>query len=474
MFELKPFKYYSEGLLPADEVKRKIREVYGVDITWGLFKDFIEWLEVNGISVNHVPLAGHNTIRAMVMGPDWEREPSGKELEDMKWHVREALEAGAFGLSTGLDYVPGVYAKTEEIIELVRVVKEFDGIYATHWRRTGLRRERTVPIVEKINGVFEAIRICRETGVVTEISHLMSGYTIYPEPPVSLACAAIRETLKVIDEARKDGLEVYFDIIPNVTGGTLTSIHLASLLAPWVREIGSLDGFARALRMKDFRDEVKNLILQGKWWGLNPRIDPYWSRRIKVVQHKNNDYMGKTISEIAENKNVDDIGALFDVLMEDPEAKFMNLGYRSDEEIAEFIKHSCCMIGLDTYTFNDKWSMRIPLYYLPHPNTYRGMPRYIRRYIREMKILSLEEGIRRITSLPAKVFKIKDRGVIKPGAYADITIFDFNSISDIVDPLEPRHYPKGIHYVIIDSVIVVDNGKHTGAKPGRVLKLHQQ
>ncbi len=474
IFELRPFKYYSEGLLPAEEVKRRVEEVYGVKIVWGLFGEFIKWLEEVGISVNHVPLAGHNTIRAQVMGPDWRREPTDDELSKMKWHVREAMEAGAFGLSTGLDYVPGVYAKTEEVIELVKVVKEYDGIYATHWRRTGLRRERTRPIIEKIKGVEEAIRICRETGVTTEISHLMSGYTIYPEPPTELACAAVRETLKIIDNARSEGLDVYFDVIPNVTGGTLTTIYLASLLTPWVRELRSLEGLARALRMKDFREELKSLIVQGKWWRLNPILDPYWASRYEVTAHKNSAYVGKTISEVAEMKGVDELDALFELLIEDPEAKYRNRGYRTDEEIAEFIKHPCCMIGLDTYTFNDQWKMRYPPYSLPHPNTYGGMPRYIRRYVREMKVLSLEEAIRRITSLPAKVFKIRDRGLIKPGAYADIVIFDFNSISDIEDPLEPRKYPKGIRYVIVNGVVVVENGKHTGAKPGKILKLHEQ
>ncbi len=474
LFELKPYKYYIEGLLPADEVKKKVKEIYGVDITWGLFKDFIKWLEENGISVNHVPLAGHNTIRAQVMGPDWNREPTPKELEEMKWHVREAMEAGAFGLSTGLDYVPGVFSKTEEIIELVKVVKEFNGIYATHWRRTGLRRERAIPIIDKIRGIHEAIRICRETGVVTEISHLMSGYTIYPEPPIELALAAVRETIKVIDEARKEGLKIYYDIIPNVTGGTLTSVYLAALLTPWAREIGSLEGLGRALKMKDFREELKSLILAGKWWALNPRVNPYWDNKIEIVSHANQEYVGKTIKEIAEIKDVDSIEALFDILSEDPKAKYKNKGYRTDEEIAEFIKYPYCMIGLDTYTFDTKWSMKLPPYYVPHPNTYGGMPRYIRKYVREMKVLPLEEAIRRITSLPAKVFKIKNRGIIKVGAYADIVIFDYKTISDVEDPIDPRRYPKGIHYVIVNGVIVVEKGKHTGTKPGKVLKLNEQ
>jgi len=471
IYELSPYKYYFDGMFPADEVKKKIKERYNVEIDWGNFKEFLDWLESRKISVNHVPLVGHNTIRAEVMGPEWKRDPTEQELERMKGLVREAMEAGAFGLSTGLDYQPGVFSKTEEIIELVKVVKKFDGIYATHWRRTGLRRERTRPITEKIKGIIEAVEISRRTGVPVQISHITIGYTIMPLPPPNLIEAAVEATLNVIDNARKQGIKVCFDVIPNTTGGTMTSIYLANALLPWLKVAGSREGLANALKMKDFREELRSIITAGKWWGINPIVNPYWAQTIKVVACKVQNWVGKTIDEIAKLEGMDDLEALFKVLMEDPDTKIRRLGLRSDDEIAAFLEHKYCMVGLDTYAFDDKWEMKGPPFYLPHPNTYGGMARYFRRYYREMRVLSLVEAIRRVTSLPAKVFGLKERGILRPGAYADIVVFDPNTISDVEDPLEPRRYPKGIKYVVVNGKLVVKEGKHTGERPGKVFRF---
>ncbi len=474
ILELRPFKYYSEEFLPAGEVKVKVKELYGVEINWGYLKDFIQWLEKTGISVNHVPLAGHNTIRAQAMGLDWKRGPTDEELTKMKAYVQEAMEAGAFGLSTGLDYAPGTHASTKELIDLAKVVKGFNGVYATHWRRTGPRRERVTPIIEKIKGIVEAIEVAKRAGVQVQISHITIGYAIMPHPPQELEEAAVKATLKVIDDAKAEGLDIALDIIPNVTGGTMTNVYLASALTPWVRTIGSRNGLARALKMSDFKDEVRSTIIAGRWWGLNPMVNPYWSETIEIVACKNGEYVGKTVKEIAMGKGIDDLEMLFSVLVEDSDTKIMSRGVKTDNEIAAFLKHPRCMIGLDTYAFDEKWKMKQPPYHLPHPNTYGGMPRYIRRYLREMKVLTLEEAIWRITGLPAKTFRLRDRGVLKPDAYADVVIFNLNEISDIEDKLEPRRYPKGIHYVIVNGKIVVENGRHTGVRAGKVLKLHHE
>lgn len=470
IFELRPFKYYVEDLLPADEVKAKVKELYGVEIGWGSFKDFIEWLKRNGISVNHVPLVGHNTIRAQVMGQDWKREPTEAELEMMKTHVREAMEAGAFGLSTGLDYAPGTHASFEELVELAKVVRDFGGLYVTHWRRTGPRRERVTPVVEKVKGLIEAVDVGRRAHVRVQISHMTIGYTITPYPPQELEVAAVKATLKVVDSARKEGLDVAFDVIPNTTVGTLTNVYLASVLAPWVRESGSRDGLARALRMGDFREEVKSTIMAGKWWGLNPVLNPHWSEMIEIVACRNESYVRKTVKGVADEGGVDDLDALFNIIIEDPDTRIVSKGEGTDEGIAEFLKHPDCMVGLDTYTFDENWAMKQPPYYLPHPNTYGGMPRYIRRYVREMKALTLEEAVWKATGLPARTFKLRDRGTLEPGKYADVAIFDFNEISDVDDPLEPRRYPKGVRYTIVNGEIVVENGRRTGVRAGKILR----
>lgn len=467
--ELRPFKYDLEELIPAEEARVKIKEVYGVDITWGSFSEFLNWLRKTGISINHAPLVGHNTIKTQVMGLE-EREPSREELREMGEHVREAMESGAFGLSTGLDYVPGAYSTTEELIELSKIVKEYGGLYVTHWRRTGPRKAGARAPIEKIKGIEEAIEIAEKAGVSTQISHLTYGYTIHPQPPPSeLEDAAVKATLRVIDAAISRGIDVHFDVIPNTTGGTLTIKYLASLLAPWLRETSSREALAKALRMKDFREEVKDAISRGKWYSLNPNVNPYWPRDINLVKCNVKEFEGKSLSHVAMEKGVDPLDVLFDILTADPNTIIKFNGAATDGEIALFLRHPRCMVGLDVYVFDNKWEMKGPPQYLPHPNTYGGMAKYLRRYVREMKVISAEEAILKATSLPANKFKIKDRGVLQTNAYADIVIFDFNEITDVKDPLEPRRYPKGIHYVIVNGEIVIEQGKHTGRRPGRVL-----
>ncbi|RLF20709.1 MAG: hypothetical protein DRM97_07505 [Thermoprotei archaeon] len=373
-------------------------------------------------------------------------------------------------MSSGLDYVPGCYAKTEELVELVKVVKEYGGFYFTHWR--SIRRDE-VTIRDKLAGIKEALEIGRRAGVKVELSHLTSGFTIFPRPSPELERASAEATLEVIDEAIKGGVDVYFDIIPNTTGGTLTFRYLASILAPWLRELGSREALSRALRMKDFRDEIKKAILEGKVLFLHPSVNPYWSEELEVVGHKEDKYKGKTIAEIAREEGKDPIDALFDILASDPNTIIYEKVERGEEEIKTFLRHERCMIGLDTYSFSLYWEMKGPPHYLPHPNTYGAVPRLIRKYVREEKVLSLEEAIRRLTSMPARRFMIDRRGVIEPGAYADIVIFDYNTISEVIDKEEPRRPPKGIHYVIVNGVLVVEKGRHTGAKPGKVIRFRR-
>jgi len=445
-----------------------------LSIDWRSFKDFLTKVESTGISVNYVPLVGHNTIRATVMGRDYKRKASEKEVEEMKEYVREAVEAGAHGLSTGFDYEPGSYASTDEVVELAKVVSEYNGIYATHWRRTGVRKERVeFEPPEKIKGIIEAIEIGRRANVPVQISHIMSGYTIYPTPPRSLALAAIRATLDVIEEAASSGVDVYFDVIPNTDGGVFTIPYLASLLAPWVKDAGTRKAIAQLLKAKDYRREVKETIKAGKWWLINPKVDPYWAEKVIILDCSVEKYKGKSLGEIAGEEDVNPLDKLFDILVEDPETRIMTKIISDEVEVEEFIKHPRAIVCTDVFAYDKPWSMSKPPYFLPHPNTYGVFPRYIRRYALERKVLSLEEAIHKITGLPAKRFRLENRGLIKPGYYADIVIFDPNEISDMGDYIEPRRPPKGINYVLVNGKIVVKEGAHTGIRPGKIIRRKQ-
>ena len=469
--ELEPFKYYPPIMHPIEKINEKLKEKFGFTIDWKTFDEFLRKIEERGSSINLVPLVGHNAIRAAVMGKDFKRKAKPEEIEKMKEHVREAMEAGAHGLSTGLDYSPGFYADTNEIIELVKIVKEYDGIYATHWRRTGIRTEtrREVKPPEKIKGIIEAIEISRKTGVPVQISHLLTAYTIYPPPPDMLLEAAAKTTLKVIEDARNNGVDVMFDVIPNTTGGVFSVPKLISLLTPWIRESGGISKLIENLKAEDYRRDIKEAIYNGKWYSVNPNINPYWMENIIIKKCKIKDYINKSIGEIAREKNKDPVEMLMEIIIEDPETLY-EPKLISEIEVSTFIKHPLAMIGIDTFALDFKWEAKVPPYYLPHPNTYGAYPRYIRKYVKEMKLLSLEEAIKKATSMPAQRMKLNDRGVIKVGAWADIVIFDYNEISEVGTYLEPRKPPKGIRYVIVNGQLVVKNGKHTGSMPGKVIR----
>ncbi|RLF22699.1 MAG: hypothetical protein DRM97_05480 [Thermoprotei archaeon] len=469
--EIRPFKYYPEIIIPLDDFIEEVRKRYGIEVTWRSFGDYLMWLEEKGISVNYVPLVGHNTVRAQVMGPDYRRKAREKELYEMKMLIEEAMRAGAFGMSTGLDYEPGAYADIEEIVELAKVVSKYGGIYATHWRRTGVRKERPeLQPPEKIKGILEAIEIGRRAKVAVQISHIMSGYTIRPPPPPGLASVATRVTIKVLEEARKEGLDIQFDVIPTTSGGVFTFSYLAGILAPWAREHGSREALAKALRIPEVRQEIKEAILRGKWWYINPRHDPYWADRLVIIDSKDERWRGRSIASIAKELGKDSLDTLFDLIMDDPDIKGTYINYVSEAEVMEFVKYKDSMICSDTFTLDFKWELKAPPYFLPHPNTYGVFPYFIRRYVKELRLLSLEEAIMKITSLPAKRMHLLERGIVKERAYADIVIFDLEELRDQGDLIEPRRKPRGIEYVLVNGVLVVKEGELTGARPGKVLR----
>jgi len=245
--------------------------------------------------------------------------------------------------------------------------------------------------------------------------------------------------------------------------------YLASLLSPWLREVGSRKALSRALRMAEVREEIRRALKEGLLPFMDPRINPLWDLSIRIVKHKNSAFENRTIRELAKELNLEPLEVVLNLIIQDPDCQIQELGTLDEAVIEEFLKHPRCMIGLDTYAFDLHWEMKGPPHYVPHPNTYGGIPRYLRRYSRERRILTLEEAIRRLTSLPAERFGIKGRGIIKEGDYADLVILDYERVAEPSGPYG-RGTPRGIEYVIVNGVIVVKKGKHTGARPGRILR----
>ncbi|HUV34323.1 MAG TPA: amidohydrolase family protein [Candidatus Desulfaltia sp.] len=469
--DVAPSMYVREWLIPRDTLNLRHKEVYGWEIDWHTMGEFFDRLEKKGLSPNYVPLVGHGDIRSLVMGPDFMRHATDDEVEEMVRLTEAAMLDGCRGITVGRDYDPGIWADFEEILACAKAAAKYGGVYGSHSLRTGHRKPRRPgefsPV--KTKGVLEAIDVGRQAKMPVQVSHLGVLYDVRPGDARPLQQAAVDATLKIIDDARAEGIDVNFDEIPHhLTGGISTTPWLVHSLSPWLHVAGSPEQLAKALRMAEFRDEIKDKIWAGRHYGLNPNIDPGWAGARVIVDCKVEEYREKTVAQVAKDKGVDELDALFRVIMDDPYTRVERRG-GDDWEKLEFYKHPEMMIGIDTFAVDEKresWH-KPPSY--PNQNSFGGFPCYLRRAVREAKVLSLEEAVRKITGSPARKFKLTGRGVVKPGAYADLVIWDPETITDRGTQLEPRQYPEGISHVVVNGELVVSKAKHTGALPGKVL-----
>ena len=427
--------------------------------TWRTFGDYLDYLDKLGLSINVASLVGHSTVRICVMNFD-AREPSSDELSEMKRLIAEAMEDGAFGMSTGLVYPPGRYAKTEEIIELCRVVASYRGVYASH-----IRGERET-IVE---AVLEAIRIGEESGVSVQISH---------HPAKIGGWGRSRDTLKLIDEARSRGVDVTCDLHPYIAGST----GLSSLLPPWAQEGGASKIIERLMdpqiRERIIRDMIEEPVPGPGPCGLVKR--GMWDRLFLVYCKRNRDLVGLSFAEIAKRMGVDPFTAYFNLLIEEKGSGYVLGFYYNEDDIRRVLLHSASMIGSDGYALAPYGVLGEGRM---HPRSYGTFPMVIRKYVKGVSrselmndegssIISIEEAIKKMTSLPAQKFGLLDRGIIRPGFWADIVIFNLKEISDTATYLNPYQYPVGIKYVLVNGELVIKEGEHTGKMAGRVLR-HQ-
>lgn len=429
-------KYLSPFLPPNGELK----------IDWNTFTEYLTWLEETKISANIASLVGHGSVRIAVMGLEG-RDPTLEELEEMKALVAEAMEAGAFGMSTGLIYPPGIYSKTAELIELCKVVAKYGGIYASHIRGEG---------TTLIEAVKEAIIIGEEASIPVEISHHKAA----GKPN----WGKTRETLRLMKEARARGVDVACDQYPYNAGMT----SLATLLPPWVH-VGGMEEMLKRLRSSEERRRIKKDIEQGIPGWENFISDCGWENiYVSSVTTKGNKGLeGKSLAEIAKIKKKDEFTALFDLLLEEEGKATMVLFMMDEEDICRVMTNNLQMVGTDGWAVAPYGILGVGK---PHPRFYGTYPKVLGEYVREKGILSLEEAIRKMTSFPAQRIGLRDRGLIREGTWADIVVFDFERVKDRATYQNPHQYPEGIRYVIVNGKVIIDEGENTGALPGRVLR----
>ncbi len=463
--EVAPRKYYTEPVGDLKKAKQAALASDGLEIDWSSFGEWLERVERARPGVNVVPLVGHSTIRGAVMGDDYRRHATESEIVQMKRHVAEAMDSGAFGISDGLDYAPNSYCSENESLEVIGEAARRGGLYASHWRRTGLREGFGNPGLA--DGIRQAIEIARKTGAKLELAHLSLGYLTAPRQTPKISVAAAEETLHILDTALNEGVDLTFDCIPNNSGGVLQAKYLAAMLTPWLREAGSLEQFAKNLAAPDLRREIREFILSGRWYNLNPVTNPGWASGVRVLSSSLAQYEGLTLPEVAQSRGQDALDALMDVVMLDPHTRSGQVA-GSDEWKRVFYKHPLAMVGVDVFLLDDTYEVKVPPYFLPHANTYGGMARFLKHYA--LGLLGLEEGIRRLTSLPAQTLGLKERGVIKEGYKADIVVFSPDAVTDTGDDAEPRRYPKGFSHVIVNGSIALKDGTFVHNRTGQVLR----
>ncbi|MEM1549464.1 MAG: D-aminoacylase [Candidatus Methanomethylicia archaeon] len=419
------------------------KEMYGLKVDWTTMGEYMNKLEEGGVSLNVVPLVGYSNIRIAVLGYD-AKEPTESEMDEMKEILIKSLDDGAFGMSTGLRYDPQSFAKTEEIIELAKIVSKYNGVYATHIRDEGDRGS----IIEAVE---EAIRIGREAEVLVEISHLK-----ILAKPLWNKCD---EILNMIETAREKGIEVTADQYPYEASGT----SLMAWIPKWANE-GGREKLLERLRNLELREKIKLELykaMEYRGGSENAIISRYELDR---------SLEGLSIKQVAEKWNLKDDETAIKLVEKALEGKtgigIINFNQKRENLIKIFVK-PWVMVGSDGYALSPVGVLSNGI---PHPRSYGTFPRAIVKYVKEEKVLTLEECIRKMTSLPANVLGLWNKGLIKIGLDADIVIFDFEKLKDQATYNEPAKYPIGIEYVIVNGVVTVEKGIHTGEKAGRVLR----
>ncbi len=404
---------------------------------------FFEEIDKVGVTVNVATLIGHNSVRKEAMGGSFIRPPSRKQLLAMTTMVDQAMRDGAVGLSTGLIYDPGSFSKTGEIIDLAKAASGHGGIYASHMRSEG------VGILTALDEVF---RIAREANIRAEVSHLKcSGPSAWGQS---------RTILAVLNQARADGVEVTHDCYSYIASST----GLRQLI-PDAARAGGRDEYCK--RIAD--PKTKATIVEQMHGMRKQRGSDDYSYAVIAQFKADRSLNGLNIAEAAKKvRGSDSLEDQIELIL-DIEARGGGSGiYHSmnEEDLTTFLKHPSTMIASD----GGPRDFGVDL---PHPRSYGNAARFLARYVRDQKLMSLEEGIRRLSGLPAETFRLKNRGLIEVGAFADIVVFDLKDVKDPATFAEPHQYSQGFEDVIVNGEAVIRHGELTGERSGGPLRFER-
>jgi N-acyl-D-amino-acid deacylase len=428
-----------------DDIARHI--VGDVDLSeipgWQSFGEYLEALEQQELGVNVAAFVGHGTVHHAVMGDDL-RLPEPEEVDQMADLVRQSFEEGAAGFSTGLEYWPGNQSTPQTIEPLCRVVKEFDKLYATHVRN----RDRFYDL-----GFGEALSTARAADCRLQISHL--------QPKYGAPDHAVDHTLEMIRLNQKYGVDVAFDIIPHDWSHTF----VMAILPSWALE-GGVEKIVNRLKHKPTRERIK--ANRNAMWLLVP--DRMWSRIVLLMSAENHDLVGENLEDIGKMRGVDPYDAVLDLLIEEAPAMhrlFWTSHNFRQQDLELCLQQSDCAVMSDTQALANYGALENELGSL---SGYGWTSEFLSRYVKQKNTLSLSEGIRRLTSLPASRIGLKNRGLIQRGYKADLVVFDPEAVESTWTIKQPRCYARGFEHVFVNGVQTLKNGKRTKANNGVILR----
>jgi N-acyl-D-amino-acid deacylase len=406
--------------------------------TWRSFEDYLQALDRRGLPGNVAVLASHGPLRILALGME-DRPAMPRELDTMRALLRETLEVGAFGLSTGLIYPPCSYGPTGELVELNKDVAARDGIFVVHQRDEGY-------LIQK--AFDEVTHIARESGVHLHVSHLQAyGRVNWP---------IMDQVLERAEAFLREGGRVTWDRYPYLAGCTV----LSAVLPQWTFSEGT-KALAENLTEPEFRARIRQDFQKGLDVWNNRSISVGWSKIVvsAVGSEKNRWMEGRDCADLARTCGKDPLDFVCDLLAEENLAVTMISFYGSERVLEKVLGHPQATIGSDGI-----YGGR------PHPRLYGAYPRFFREFVRVKKMLSVPEAVRKVTGFPAEILGLKDRGILKEGCWADVVLFDPERVADTATYDEPEQYPEGIPYVLVNGELVVDQGVNTGNLPGRALR----
>jgi N-acyl-D-amino-acid deacylase len=432
-----------------DEMKKRMLQEQGdikFDIKWNTLAEYLRYLEQHGVSCNVASFLGAATVREYVIGYE-DKQPTSQQLDQMREAVRNEMEAGALGIGTALIYPPAFYAKTEEIIELCKVAAKYKGKYISHMRSEG-------------NQLFESfdelLRIAREANIPAELYHIKAAG--------QKNWGKIDSLLSRIESAQKEGLKVRANMYTYTAGAT----GLDACLPPWTED-GGYPALFKRLRDPATREKIKAEVKidSDKWENLYLATgSPDKILLVAFKSEKLKPLTGKTLAEVAKMRGKDPIDTAMDLVAEDESRVGTVYFMMSEENVKKEIAKPWISFGSDEASEAPEG---VFLKSNPHPRAYGNFARVLGKYVRDEKVITLPEAVRRLSALPATNLGLDHRGFLKEGTFADVVVFDPKTITDHATFDKPHQYATGVKHVFVNGVQVIKDGEHTNAKPGRAL-----